>query len=134
MKTILVVDDEKVFLDSIAMALSLKSYRVVTASNGFDALNTIIKREFKGMPIDLLITDINMPHLSGLEIMDKLDSIKINLPVIATKTSKEEVLEIELLSRGCANLLEKPFAIDELITQVNALLEKEEPQCLARQP
>jgi DNA-binding NtrC family response regulator len=77
MKTILVVDDEPNMRKWVAETITDEGYKVITAGNGFEALK-IIENE----PIDLVILDIKMPQLDGLEAIGKIKQFKKDLPVI----------------------------------------------------
>lgn len=121
MKTILILDNEEMLLDAVAMSLSSEGYRVIAAGNEIDALNIVVKRKFKGMPIDLIVTDINTPYLSYFKLLTKLKSINVNLPIFAITVGKDGDLEFKLISRGYTNFFEKPFSIDGLGLHANAL-------------
>jgi DNA-binding NtrC family response regulator len=75
---ILVVDDHKTMSEAIAMVLRSKGYSVCTADSGRDAL-----RRLKEMPLQLVISDLNMPRMSGLELISAIRWRFPNMPVIA---------------------------------------------------
>lgn len=89
-KAILVVDDEPDFLNMIKIRLEANNYEVLTAMNGEEALSKI-----KGEKIDVVLLDILMPQLDGLETLKKIRQIKKDLPVfMITAFSNEERFEL----------------------------------------
>ena len=77
MDSILVVDDERSMRDFLKILLTREGYKVHTAPNGTDALKTIADQA-----IDLVITDIRMPTMGGLELLDRIKQRNTSLPVI----------------------------------------------------
>lgn len=129
-KRILLVDDEPEFRFSASIALRKAGYDIVEAGDGREALWKIRESRESGEPISFLVTDIRMPVLSGLELVDEMRRRDIDIPVFAiTGFSDKEVLA-ELSSRGCIEHIEKPFAPQELLERLEAFINKSE--CKAR--
>ena len=121
-KHILVVDDEPAIRYPIIFMLSKTGYKVSEARDGLEALNLILHAEDQGDPFDLLLTDIRMPRMSGMELIHELKWNEINLPVIAISGMPDEELVQKLLNIGCSGYIMKPFDIQDLIRQVEQVL------------
>ena len=109
---VLVVDDSATTRAMIISAIEvLEDTRVVEASNGFDAL-----RLLPLMPFDLIITDINMPDISGLELINflKKNPEHKNIPLIVLSTEKSEKDKERGLVLGASEYLVKPFDPEKL--------------------
>jgi CheY-like chemotaxis protein len=123
-KHILVVDDERNMLLTMQFILEVANYRVTAAANGQEALGKLLDARAGGNPIQLLITDIQMPCLTGMELIDELNRLEIDIPVlIITGYGNEELID-ELTRRGCNEYLDKPFDDEELVRRVAVLLEE----------
>lgn len=114
---ILVVDDEKAFLDAMGYWLSSKGYQVVTASNGLDALQ-IVKKE----PVDIIFLDIHMPVMDGVEALKKIRNFNKNIPVIiiTAYTTGEEVSEIQ--KYGVSGFFSKDKNFSESVNLIETIL------------
>ena len=118
---ILVVDDEPVNLQTLVNYLTLAKYRVTTAANGEEALRHLASDN----PCDLVLLDVMMPRISGLEVCQKIRErfSPAELPVILL-TAKNCVSDlVNGFSAGANDYLTKPFASDELLARVNVHLE-----------
>lgn len=123
-KHILVADDEPNMLDSLGFILKAQNYRVTTAGDGQEALGKICDALENHSPIDLLITDIRLPRLTGLQLIDELNRFKIRMPIFAITGYGDKALVIELMRTGCADYLDKPFKLKEFVRRVGLLFEK----------
>ncbi len=115
---VLVVDDEKPIRDFIQRNLDIRGYRVYTAGNGLEALAL-----FKTHPIDLVILDIMMPHMDGLETIRRIRQIS-TVPIIVLSALGEENDKIQALNLGADDYLTKPFGVGELLARVRAVLRR----------
>lgn len=118
---ILIVDDEPVILELMVAALEASDYIVVSCPNGKEAMEVIKDNTF-----DLLVTDIIMPEVDGLDLIDHVISTSPNISVLAISgggKDKEggDLLESAMVS-GADAVLEKPFRPDELVRTVRAML------------
>jgi CheY-like chemotaxis protein len=120
-KHILVADDQENTLLTMEFILKAANYQVTTAGNGQEALDKIIEAERSGSPVDLLITDIQMPCLTGLELMDELNRAKIDIPILVITGCGNEELVIALMRKGCDGCLDKPINEEELIKRLTML-------------
>ena len=125
-KHILVADDERNTLMTMQFILEVADYRVTTVENGREALDRILESSNTNSPIDLLVTDIQMPGLTGLELIDELNRLEIDMPLLAITGYENRELIAELTDRGCDKCLDKPIDEEELVKCVAALLESKD--------
>ena len=123
-KHILVVDDEQNMLLTIQFILEVANYQVTTAQNGRDALAKILAAKNSGNEIELLILDIQMPCLTGLQLIDELDRLDIDIPTLVITGYGNRELAAKLRRKGCDEYLDKPFDDEELIKRIAILFEK----------
>ena len=121
---ILVVDDEQNMRNTLAFILEAANYQVTTAAEGREALEEILAARENGRPVDLLITDFRLPGLTGLQLIDELNYLKIKIPVLVITAYGNRSLFLELMRTGCADYLDKPFDYKELVKRVDSLVEK----------
>ena len=117
-KTILVVDDEQKILDVVRAYLEKEDYKVITALDGETALNI-----FQNQTIHLLILDLMLPKISGIEICNKIRAGS-QVPIIMLTARSEEEDKIERISIGADDYLTKPFSVRELVVRVRALIRR----------
>jgi len=121
-KHILVVDDEANMRNTLAFILETANYMVSIAESGRKALQRVLEAEESNCPIDLIITDIVMPDRDGLELIDEIKRLNLELPILVVTAYGNKEMIKELSRRGCWDYLPKPFEEDELINRVAALL------------
>lgn len=112
---VLVVDDEKSLRDFIQRNLEIRGYEVQTAANGLEAL-AIFDQEYIG----LVILDVMMPNMDGLEALRKIRK-KSTVPVIVLSALGEEKDKVTALNLGADDYLTKPFGVNELLARVRAV-------------
>jgi CheY-like chemotaxis protein len=117
-KTILAVDDEAHILHVVSLKLQNAGYTVLTANDGEEAL------EAATAPVDLLITDYQMPGISGLELARRLHAEpgRRHLPVMLVTAHGLALEQVELAQAGISVCLSKPFSPRDLLEKVNDLL------------
>src|SRR5258706_4118637 len=114
---ILVVDDERVIREILAEFLSLEGFSVHTVEDGEKALT-----ELRLHPYDLLITDLKMPRLSGLQLLERIEAERLGvLTVLMTGFGTVETA-IEAMKKGAYDYLLKPFKVEEVIHVVERAL------------
>lgn len=118
-KKILIVEDEEPMRNSMRLILKMAGYKVETAKDGQEAFNKIIDAKVKGSLFDLILTDVLMPNLSGLELLDKLNQEKMLIPVIAITGQADKKMILQLIFKGCDTCLFKPVEQEKLIDRVN---------------
>lgn len=121
-KHILLVDDEKNMLNSMAFILEAAAYQVSLAEDGQSALNCIADANAAQQPIDLMITDIRMPGMDGLMLLGLLRQKKINIPTIVMTEYGTSDIRKELQKLGCRNCIHKPLNERELLTCIQETL------------
>src|SRR5712664_2761801 len=115
---ILVVDDEPQITRVLRRSLMSQGYDVRTASDGAAALQT-----FGDWQPDLVITDLSMPNIDGLQLCRNLRSIS-QLPIIVLSVKGEETTKVEALDAGADDYVTKPFGMDELLARIRAALRR----------
>jgi phosphoserine phosphatase RsbU/P len=119
---ILIADDEASLLRTMAFTLKRKDLTVDTVNDGRMAYDKIFDNWDGKDYYDLLITDIEMPGLSGLELIKNIRKAEIEIPILAITGFGDMDLTIELMRAGCNDYLDKPFCMQELIDRVSGLL------------
>lgn len=104
MSTVLVVDDEKNYLVVLEDLLEDEGYNVLTASSGAEALELIAQS-----PVDTVLSDIKMPGISGIELLDRILAIDPDLPVILMTAFAEVDQAVEAMKKGALDHIQKPF-------------------------
>ena len=129
-KTILAVDDETHILHVVSLKLKNAGYNVITANDAEEAFDAAVAAgPISGTPaIDLVITDFQMPGMSGLDLARKLhgEPGKKNLPVMLLTAHGLALEQVELGQAGINVCLSKPFSPRDLLAKVNELLEQQE--------
>jgi two-component system KDP operon response regulator KdpE len=115
---ILVVDDEPQLIRVLRTGLKSRGYDVRGASDGETGLET-----FNEWHPDLVITDLAMPNVDGLEFCRRLRAIS-QVPIIVLSAKGEEKTKVEALDIGADDFVTKPFGIDELLARVRASLRR----------
>jgi len=119
---ILVVDDEPAVRDSLRRALRLEGYEVELAGDGHEALERL---EHDG--VDAVVLDVSMPRLDGLEACRRLRNAGMSVPVLML-TARDEVADrVAGLDAGADDYVVKPFALEELLARLRALLRRAAP-------
>jgi CheY-like chemotaxis protein len=120
-KTILVVDDESHMLDTIQFILQSNGYRAVTARGGEEALERLAGLRAEGGRVDLILTDIQMPGPTGLELIELFRKAGERAPVLVMTGYNDQETTRRLRERGIEHFLDKPFEEEELLRRVRQL-------------
>ena len=115
---ILLVDDEQAILTLLSYPLQQDGYEVVRASDGVEALDRFSESEF-----DLVVLDVTMPHLDGLEVCKRLRATS-TVPIIMLTARDDELDKVIGLELGADDYITKPFSIREFRSRVRALLRR----------
>jgi two-component system response regulator ChvI len=120
MPTIALVDDDRNILTSVSMAFEAEGFKVRTYNDGAEAL-----RGVSANPVDLVVLDIKMPRLDGMETLNRLRRSS-DVPVIFLTSKDDEIDEVLGLKMGADDYIRKPFSQRLLIERVRALLRRSE--------
>lgn len=120
-KRILVVDDEPQIARVLRTALAGSGYEVRTANDGLAGLR--LAREWQP---DLVVTDISMPNMNGIELCRQLRA-ETTLPIIVLSVKGEEKTKVEALDAGADDYVTKPVGMDELLARVRRNLARTQP-------
>ena len=118
METVLIVDDEKNYLVVLEALLGPEGYETITADSGRNALRLI-----RGSDLDLVITDMKMPGMSGMELLEESRQIKPELPVIMMTAYGTIELAVEAMKKQAYDYITKPFQNEELKLTIKKALE-----------
>ena len=118
---VLVVDDEPQITRVLRTVLSSHGYQVRTAAEGESALT-----HFKEWSPELVITDLYMPHMDGVELCRRIREVS-TVPIIVLSVKGEERIKVEALDCGADDYVTKPFGIEELMARVRAALRRGGP-------
>ena len=119
-KRILVVDDDSMNLMRTKMILG-QEYQVVLAESGLEALNKLQEEEEQ---IDMVLLDIDMPEMNGIETFERMKDFAADIPVIFLTASGAEDDVVSAIRLGAVNYLKKPFEPQELLKRVAQKFEK----------
>jgi two-component system, OmpR family, response regulator MprA len=118
---ILVVDDERAVRESLRRALELEGYEIELAGDGDEALSTLGRDEPQP---DAVILDVLMPGLDGLEVCRRIRATGNRVPVLMLTARDEVENRVAGLDAGADDYVTKPFALEELLARVRALLRR----------
>ncbi len=127
-RTILAVDDEPTLLETLAYNLEQDGYRVVRATDGREAL-----ARFRAEPVDLVVLDLMLPELSGMEVC-RIIRQESDVPILMLTAKDSEVDKIVGLEVGADDYVTKPFSLRELQARVRALLRRSEQRGVETAP
>ena len=119
MSTVLVVEDDPGILRTVADNLRFEQYDVVTATDGESAY--ALQQQHR---IDVIVLDLMLPRMSGLELCRRLRAEDVQIPVLVLTARGEEADRVRGLDMGADDYVTKPFSMAELIARVRALLRR----------
>ncbi len=129
MKTILIIDDDKMILMILKQTLTKESYRVLTAESGEDGIAMLATSH-----IDLVLTDYMMPGMSGIEVLTIIKQNQPLLPIIILTGHGDVALTIKAIQLGAVDFIEKPIHSKELLEVIKRTLEISEQTQSVSQP
>jgi DNA-binding response OmpR family regulator len=126
-RSIIIVEDDEDIADSIRYNLQREGFRVRVASTGEDALGLILER-----PPNLVLLDLNLPHMSGFEMCRRLraEPSTARVPILMLTARTDESDKVLGLNLGADDYITKPFGMRELVARVNAVLRRSDGQDL----
>src|SRR6188472_1902129 len=116
---VLVIDDEAAIRDSLKMTLEYEGYEFLGAATGQEGL-ALIERESP----DLVLLDVKMPGMDGLEVLDRLRASNETLPVVVVSGHGTIRTAVEATKKGAFDFIEKPFASDRVLVSLRNALDQ----------
>lgn len=113
---ILIVDDEPQIRRVLRISLAAQGYKIQVATDGVSAMEI-----FRDWQPDLVVTDLSMPNMDGLQLCRKLRADS-QIPIIALSAGGDKRYQVEAFAAGADDFITKPFGINELLARVRALL------------
>ena len=124
MKKILIIEDDLVFLQTLASALETENFKVHCSADGEEGFQLACRENF-----DLIVLDLVLPNKTGLDICKALRKKDINTPIfMLTGEKKEELDKVLGLELGADDYLIKPFGIKEFLARINAIFRRTQPK------
>lgn len=108
--TVLVVDDDRDHSQALAKIFERAGYRVGTAGDGQEALRVLTER-----PFDLVITDLRMPRMNGLDLLRSIRAMSPHVPVLIVTAFGEWTTYVDAMDCGCVDYLSKPVRREDIL-------------------
>ena len=122
MQTILVIDDDESLRDTIALMLEREGFRAVQDGDGKSGIEQAL-----ALRPDLMLVDLRMPVLSGVEVCKRVRAAGMKTPIIVLSAVGDEVDKVLLLEIGADDYMVKPFGTRELLARIRAVLRRSAP-------
>jgi two-component system KDP operon response regulator KdpE len=114
---VLIVDDEPAILRFLRTSLSAQGYQTIEAETGAQALTMLARSR-----VDVVVLDLGLPDLDGLEVLKRLRESGSSVPVIVLSSRADEPGKVKALDLGADDYVTKPFGMDELLARLRAAL------------
>jgi len=119
MSKILIIDDERSIRNTLKDILSYENYQVSLAENGMEAIKMVDANEY-----DVILCDIKMPEMDGLEVLEKLQEIAFDVPVIMISGHGNIDTAVEAIKKGAFDFIEKPLDLNRILITIKNALDK----------
>lgn len=126
MRHILIAEDQPSGRFVLSYALKEKGYKVTVAENGKEAILKFRELFDSDAPVDMLVTDIEMPEITGVELIDAVRSDSEDLPVLVMTAHGSKHLVVDLMRKGIDDYIDKPFEPDDLLEMIEKIFAKED--------
>ncbi len=124
MKKILIIEDDRALLETLTVSLEAENFKVLSAADGEKGLQLACEEK-----ADLIILDMVLPSLNGIEVCRRLRERGYHTPIImVTGEKKEEIDKVLGLELGADDYLTKPFGTKELLARIRAILRRARPE------
>jgi len=123
MQLILVIDDDESLRDTIGLMLEKEGFRAILAADG----NAGLQEVFAANPA-LILVDLRMPGLNGIEVCKRVRAAGLRTPIIVLSAVRDEVDKVLLLEIGADDYVMKPFGTRELLARIRAVLRRSTPE------
>jgi len=120
---ILIAEDERHIRLALSLLLRQEGYEVEVAADGAEAYHKIAGQR-RDLPFQLLITDLRMPELDGIDLIDRLARQRIPIPVIVITGYGNREVAGKVRRRNCAAYLDKPFQPDDILRRIAEVLRR----------
>ncbi len=120
MASLLITDDDRAWRETVRQVFSVRGFRTLLAADGEEALQ-IVRHD----RVDLLLADVHMPRLSGLELLGALQTFRPAPPTILVTSDWTESLREEALRANAVDVLRKPLALGQLVSAVQRVLQRD---------
>jgi len=117
-KKILIVEDDEMNFIYLSQIFKIAQISIVRAKTGYEAID-IVKHDTE---IDLILMDIQLPDISGIEVTEEIRRFNPYLPIIAQTATKSDNEKDSIISAGCTDVLVKPFKMEELLSKIREYL------------
>jgi DNA-binding response OmpR family regulator len=119
--SILVAEDDPIALNSLVNILKRYFKNVITATNGYEAYDNVLSQK-----VDIILTDMRMPHQDGAEFIKQLRELDVNLPVIFMSAHTDTKTLLKIIPLNITEYLVKPIQIDQVLNLCKGLFKKKE--------
>ena len=119
MSKVLIIDDERPIRNSLKEILEYEKLKISEATNGIEGLESITKNDF-----DLILCDIKMPGMDGIELLSKIQELKPEVPVIMISGHGNVETAVDALKKGAYDFIEKPIDLNRLLVTVRNALDR----------
>lgn len=126
--TIYIVDDDDAVRDSLRFLLETNGYNVLTFSSGEEFLE-----KYDPTLVSILITDVRMPGMSGLQLQEELNSRKANIPIVFITGHGNVPMAVNTLKQGAMDFIEKPFNLNDIQAVISNLTSEAQARADAAQ-
>lgn len=131
MLRILAVEDDEGICSFLEVELKHEGFEVVLAKTGREAVTKFTAEMEKGVPLDLVLLDIMLPELNGIEVLRRIRKTS-NIPVILLTARNETYDKVSGLDAGADDYLTKPFEIEELLARIRTIMRRIKPSLSVR--
>lgn len=121
---VLIAEDENHTRLGLSLILRKSGYRVSLAEDGEEALALLRRTQNEDSPVDILLTDVQMPGLTGLELLEAMREEGLSLPTAAITGYGDKDMVVSLMRRGCTEYLDKPFSPEDVRKCMENLLQQ----------
>ena len=120
-ETILLVEDEEALRDMLRLILKSKGYKVIIAQDGSEAIK---KYKLHKDEIDIVLTDMGLPEMTGLDMYKKMKKIRTNVKAIFASGFFEPDIKAKIMKAGAKGFVQKPYSQDEILRILRKVLDK----------
>jgi two-component system cell cycle response regulator DivK len=117
-KKILIVEDDDMNFIYLSQIFKIAQISIIRAKTGYEAID-LAKHDAE---IDLILMDIQLPDISGIEVTEKIRQFKPYMPIIAQTATKSDNEKDSIVNAGCTDVLVKPFKMEELLSKIKEYL------------